>query len=235
MIAVAAATCPAWVSVNHRRSVRYLELAIEYREQEETNRRLADGPAAVCGNAPRLSAVTWKEIRDEWRRRADHYDSLRKTYQYAARYPWLPVAPDPPAPERKAEWVRSVGSLLPGRSVFERARHGTRNVTLRAMTTRNCVLALAIAGWLCACEQVRLRWLGFAEDYVSESTTHAKAAAACRSLARDNELPAHTRREAARWELHYQRLADKYRYVAENPWFFVLSDPPTPVIGANSK
>ncbi len=28
-----------------------------------------------------------------------HYASLKKKYRRAARYPWLPVAPDPPEPE----------------------------------------------------------------------------------------------------------------------------------------
>ncbi len=30
---------------------------------------------------------------------AAHHEALRIKYQRAARYPWLPVAPDPPGPE----------------------------------------------------------------------------------------------------------------------------------------
>jgi hypothetical protein len=29
----------------------------------------------------------------------EHCDQLRRKYERAARYPWLPVAPDPPPPE----------------------------------------------------------------------------------------------------------------------------------------
>ncbi len=32
-------------------------------------------------------------------RMAMHYDLLRLKYERAARYPWLPVAPDPPEPK----------------------------------------------------------------------------------------------------------------------------------------
>jgi hypothetical protein len=31
--------------------------------------------------------------------RADHHASLARKYEDAARYPWLPVEPDPPEPE----------------------------------------------------------------------------------------------------------------------------------------
>ena len=31
--------------------------------------------------------------------RADHHASLARKYEEAARYPWLPVEPDPPEPE----------------------------------------------------------------------------------------------------------------------------------------
>ena len=31
--------------------------------------------------------------------RADHHASLARKYERAARYPWLPVEPDPPEPE----------------------------------------------------------------------------------------------------------------------------------------
>jgi hypothetical protein len=34
------------------------------------------------------------------RARVDHWESIRSKYDWATRYPWLPVDPDPPAPER---------------------------------------------------------------------------------------------------------------------------------------
>jgi hypothetical protein len=33
----------------------------------------------------------WRPV--EW------HDSMARKYEHAARYPWLPVEPDPPAPE----------------------------------------------------------------------------------------------------------------------------------------
>lgn len=32
-------------------------------------------------------------------RRTDHHAALRAKYKRAARYPWLPVSPDPPEPK----------------------------------------------------------------------------------------------------------------------------------------
>lgn len=32
-------------------------------------------------------------------RRSDYYAALQAKYERAARYPWLPVEPDPPMPE----------------------------------------------------------------------------------------------------------------------------------------
>ncbi len=34
-----------------------------------------------------------------YKQRAEFYSRLREKYDRAARYPWLPVAPDPPEPE----------------------------------------------------------------------------------------------------------------------------------------
>jgi hypothetical protein len=31
--------------------------------------------------------------------RAEHHASLARKYEYAARYPWLPVEADPPEPD----------------------------------------------------------------------------------------------------------------------------------------
>jgi hypothetical protein len=51
------------------------------------------------------SGMTVEEItrrHDDYGRmmdRADHHESLARKYEEAARYPWLPVEPDPPEPE----------------------------------------------------------------------------------------------------------------------------------------
>lgn len=38
------------------------------------------------------------EARRQARKRRDYYRRLNKKYVHAARYPWLPVDPDPPMP-----------------------------------------------------------------------------------------------------------------------------------------
>jgi hypothetical protein len=38
-------------------------------------------------------------VRHEEKRRADYHAALRRKYERAARYPWLPVEPDPPEPK----------------------------------------------------------------------------------------------------------------------------------------
>ncbi len=40
----------------------------------------------------------WQEEEEMIRRRDDHLLRLAAKYERAARYPWLPVAPDPPEP-----------------------------------------------------------------------------------------------------------------------------------------
>lgn len=37
--------------------------------------------------------------RASWERKSAHYARLKVKYEYAARFPWLPVGPDPPEPE----------------------------------------------------------------------------------------------------------------------------------------
>jgi hypothetical protein len=36
---------------------------------------------------------------EKLRRFMDRYDTLKRKYEHAARYPWLPVEPDPPEPD----------------------------------------------------------------------------------------------------------------------------------------
>jgi hypothetical protein len=68
------------------------------------------GSSAARGNALKsrfggTSGETVEEITrlrgayDRMMDRADHHASLARKYERAARYPWLPVEPDPPEPE----------------------------------------------------------------------------------------------------------------------------------------
>ncbi len=49
------------------------------------------------------TAIRWSEyVEGHGKRRpeiAEHYRRMAEKYERAARYPWLPVAPDPPEPE----------------------------------------------------------------------------------------------------------------------------------------
>jgi hypothetical protein len=59
----------------------------------------------ACLDSDRASWVAQVLRRDEapevarLQRRADRWGALMEEHRRAARYPWLPVAPDPPAPE----------------------------------------------------------------------------------------------------------------------------------------
>lgn len=41
----------------------------------------------------------WREEAETEARLAEFHERLARKYQYAARYPWFPVDPDPPAPK----------------------------------------------------------------------------------------------------------------------------------------
>jgi hypothetical protein len=41
----------------------------------------------------------WESEQARQRERVEHFERLGLKYERAARYPWLPVAPDPPEPE----------------------------------------------------------------------------------------------------------------------------------------
>lgn len=45
------------------------------------------------------SLTEWTRPSGQYDRLAEHHKMLRAKYESAARYPWRPVAPDPPAPE----------------------------------------------------------------------------------------------------------------------------------------
>jgi hypothetical protein len=49
---------------------------------------------AASEYSPRDEAGAVRKVR-----RIQHYRRLAEKYDFAARYPWLPVAPDPPEPE----------------------------------------------------------------------------------------------------------------------------------------
>ncbi len=48
----------------------------------------------------RKTATVYVEEAKYTREHVDYYEKLKANYQHAARYPWLPVQPDPPLPSR---------------------------------------------------------------------------------------------------------------------------------------
>jgi hypothetical protein len=67
---------------------RLLRLPREYRDRAGYYSQCEfDASGRLAPGNPRDRAVV------------DHYHSLHEKYERAARYPWLPIAPDPPEPE----------------------------------------------------------------------------------------------------------------------------------------
>jgi hypothetical protein len=94
-VAVVAIGVGAWMLIMRSRS--YAALATLYAESEKECRRIVE---ADEGN--RLDAAIWKDwitYARRSRRLLLHHAALRRKYELASRQPWLPVVPDPPAPE----------------------------------------------------------------------------------------------------------------------------------------
>jgi hypothetical protein len=47
----------------------------------------------------RENADKWAAVANGYRGMKGYHEAMRDKYAHAARYPWLPVAPDPPEPE----------------------------------------------------------------------------------------------------------------------------------------
>jgi hypothetical protein len=85
-----------------RLSTRYAYSAHIFGLQETTCRadgRLSHGEWLDVSRR-RFKLGLGQSLKPEWcRKLTPHYESLRLKYERAARYPWLPVSPDPPMPE----------------------------------------------------------------------------------------------------------------------------------------
>jgi hypothetical protein len=79
-------------------------LSLAQSHQKEVASSMARGNA-LKSRFGGTSGMTVEEITrlhgdyDRMMDRADHHASLARKYERAARYPWLPVEPDPPEPE----------------------------------------------------------------------------------------------------------------------------------------
>ena len=98
MVAVAIVGMACGGELIRRRRNYYLNEADTYAYGERIFRESADEPLEGC-RAGQVSREAQARFKVETLATADHYAALKRKYARAARYPWLPVAPDPPEPE----------------------------------------------------------------------------------------------------------------------------------------
>ncbi len=79
MVAVAAVACIFWASLLIERRRRFLIIIDSHRMPDARFLRYHDADYE-------LRLIRW-------------HDEMQAKYEFAAAHPWLPVAPDPPAPE----------------------------------------------------------------------------------------------------------------------------------------
>jgi ribonucleotide reductase alpha subunit len=130
MALVAVVALAAGAEMTRRRGEAYGQRAAEYAKQEQTCQEIADRfYDAVARDTPELEkeaperakepnyqrnpkrlapilvttqnkAMIVEEAKYHWEVAA-YFEKLKKKYQHAARYAWLPVEADPPLPRRK--------------------------------------------------------------------------------------------------------------------------------------
>jgi hypothetical protein len=92
MLLVAAVALLGWGAMMGVRSYVYFRLARDYGRYERDWREMAVRDQADPSRRARSIAVKWgPQI-------ADFYAPLARKYRRAMWRPWIPVAPDPPAP-----------------------------------------------------------------------------------------------------------------------------------------
>src|SRR5205085_237360 len=83
-----------------RRRASYLDRAHRFADESRgMSNMLATPDCTVWYGTPEEIERYQREARAYEIRLAEYFDELSKKYEYAARYPWLPVAPDPPEPQ----------------------------------------------------------------------------------------------------------------------------------------
>jgi hypothetical protein len=85
MVAVAVAGIVLGVAIDRRNRLR----KIAAHHQAEFKKLVRQGPIILFAGSSD----------DPIMRRLEWHESMRLKYDWAARYPWLPVGPDPPEPE----------------------------------------------------------------------------------------------------------------------------------------
>src|SRR5437763_13286762 len=102
MALIAVAAVGAFAVQVKRRWASYRERATDHATAEAQYRRWVDKFRRRLEDRPREATDSDSENRgrlsyfDQW---ASYHAALRRKYEHAASYPWLPVEPDPPPPE----------------------------------------------------------------------------------------------------------------------------------------
>jgi hypothetical protein len=103
MVVVAVAGIVSGAEVMQTRRLNFLKRAKDYAGREWRTRRdweVATGSFKGKGENV-LCGQMWRALVEEvpyLPSRLAYYSRMRAKYEHAARYPWLPVAPDPPPP-----------------------------------------------------------------------------------------------------------------------------------------
>jgi hypothetical protein len=95
-------------SADHaKREAQYQATVVQRQRKIETTERLLarlvgviDGARAEAWRQNREAELQqWKDMKAAHNTLANYHGRLRRKYERAARYPWLPIAPDPPEPK----------------------------------------------------------------------------------------------------------------------------------------
>jgi hypothetical protein len=79
-----------------RRRARFHELFLDYSLHEIGSSLARPGSKSDVEDYERLRDAEWKRKKAPFR---VYYAAMRQKYQWAEKYPWLPVTPDPPPPK----------------------------------------------------------------------------------------------------------------------------------------
>jgi uncharacterized membrane protein len=89
------------VTLIRQRRDYFLTLAHSHQNEVAASMTRVTALKARLGNKSEMSSEVGQLYRDyeRMRDRTDHHAAMAHKYEHAARYPWLPVEPDPPEPD----------------------------------------------------------------------------------------------------------------------------------------
>lgn len=94
MVLVAVVAVAVWGGMMMRRSGNFLRRADNHRFLAAIFQGRVEDSPATAADTSRVIEKRGRELRS-----LNHHSELARKYERAARYPWLPVAPDPPEPK----------------------------------------------------------------------------------------------------------------------------------------